>query len=179
MKPGVATTYQRASERSGRGWQHSVIPRGGVVRRCRNHLDSGRPVALGSLLAHGHRAGIARHTRREHTLANGLQSRYGLGLITKPWRGLRLIHHAGTFPGVTAQFLTIREEELDVVVLFNRPAPAVDLSQKIVAILLEGRLEEPPPAPAAAPYESLLGQYVAPDTGVAVRLWPTSRGNWL
>jgi hypothetical protein len=103
-------------------------------------------------------------------LANGQQSRYGLGLITKPWRGLRTVQHAGTFPGVTAQFLIVPDEELDVVVLFNRPAPAVDLSQKIVAILLEGRLQEPTPAPAAASYQSLLGQYVAPDTGVLFSL---------
>jgi hypothetical protein len=71
---------------------------------------------------------------------------------------------------VTTQFLTIPEEELDVVVLFNRPGPAVDLSQKIVAILLEGRLEEPPPSPVAASYETLLGQYVSPHTGILFAL---------
>src|SRR6202012_129984 len=98
------------------------------------------PVSLGALAA-------------PTLLANGQESRYGLGLITKPWRGLRLIHHAGTFPGVTANFLTIREEELDVVVWCNRPAPAVDLSQKIVALLLDGKLEEPPPPPPCAAYE--------------------------
>jgi hypothetical protein len=31
---------------------------------------------------------------------------------------------------------------------------------------LEGRLEEPPPSPVAASYETLLGQYVSPDTGI-------------
>src|SRR6185312_2515887 len=60
----------------------------------------------------------------------------------------------------------IREEELDVVVLFNRPGPAVDLSHRIVAALLEGRLEEPPPPPVAASYGELLGQYVGADTGI-------------
>jgi D-aminopeptidase len=166
VQAGVATTYQRASERSGRGWQRSVdlaeelFGDAGIVATVDDLLrwaaylrTASGPVSLDTLAA-------------ATTLANGLQSRYGLGLITKPWRGLRLIHHAGTLAGVTAQFLTIREEELDVVVLFNRPAPAVDLSHKIVAALLEGRLQEPPPPPAAASYESLLGQYVAPDTGV-------------
>jgi hypothetical protein len=81
-----------------------------------------------------------------------------------------LVHHAGTFPGVTAQFLTIPEEELDVVVLFNRPGPAVDLSQKIVAVLLADRLEEPARAPLSAAYQSLLGQYVAPETGLLFAL---------
>jgi CubicO group peptidase (beta-lactamase class C family) len=166
VQSGVATTYQRASQRSGGGWRPSfplseeMFGDAGIVSAVDDLLrwaaylrTATGPVSLATL------ATIT-------TLTNGLQSRYGLGLITKPWRGLRLIHHAGTFPGVTAQFLTIREEELDVVVLFNRPGPAVDLSQKIVAILLAGRLEEPPPPPAVASHKALLGQYVAPDTGV-------------
>ena len=166
VKAGVATTYQRAAERSGRGWQHSVclaeelFGDAGIISTADDLLRwaaylraSSGPVSLEALAT-------------TTLLANGQQSRYGLGLITKPWRGLRLVQHAGTFPGVTAQFLTVPDEELDVVVLFNRPAPAVDLSQKIVAIMLEGRLQEPAPAPAAASYESLLGQYVVPDTGV-------------
>ena len=166
VQAGVATTYQRASERAGRGWQHSVdlaeelFGDAGIVSTVDDLLrwaaylrTATGPVSLDTLSA-------------PTTLANGLQSRYGLGLITKPWRGLRLIHHAGTLPGVTAQFLTIPEEELDVVVLFNRPGPAVDLSQKIVAILLEDRIEEPPPAPVATSYPTLLGQYVSPDTGI-------------
>lgn len=170
VQAGVATTYQRAAERSGRGWQHSVnlaeelFGDAGIVSTVDDLLcwaaylrTANGPVSLETLAA-------------GTTLANGLQSRYGLGLITRSWRGLRLIYHAGTLPGVTAQFLTIPQEELDVVVLFNRPGPAVDLSQKIVAILLEGRLAEPPPAPATAPYDAFLGQYVAPDTGVLFAL---------
>jgi hypothetical protein len=166
IQAGVATTYQRSPERSGRGWQHSLclaeemFGDAGIVStvddllRWAAYLRAATgPVSLATLAA-------------ATTLANGLQSRYGLGLITKPWRGLQLIHHAGTFPGVTAQFLMVREEELDVVVLFNRPGPAVDLSQKVVATLLEGRLEESPAPPLAASYESLLGQYVARDTGI-------------
>jgi D-aminopeptidase len=166
VQVGVATTYQRAAEGAGRGWQHSVdlaeelFGDAGIVStvddllRWAAYLRAATgPVSLDTLAA---------PTR----LANGLHSRYGLGLIDRPWRGLRLIHHAGTLPGVTAQFLTIREEELDVVVLFNRPGPAVDLSHKIVAALLEGRLEEPPPPPVAASYGELLGQYVGADTGI-------------
>ena len=166
VQAGVATTYQRASERAGRRWQHSVdlaeelFGDAGIVSTVDDLLrwaaflrTATGPVSLDTLAA-------------PTNLANGLQSGYGLGLITKPWRGLRLIHHAGTLPGVTAQFLTIREEELDVVVLFNRPGPAVDLSQKIVATLLEGRLEEQPPSPVAASYARLLGQYVSPQTGI-------------
>jgi D-aminopeptidase len=170
VKAGVATTYQRASERSGRGWQHSV--------RLAEELfgDAGIISTVDDLLRwaaylRSATGAVSLNALATTTLlANGQQSRYGLGLITKPWRGLRLIHHAGTFPGVTAQFLTVPDEELDVVLLFNRPAPAVDLSQKIVAIMLEGRLEEPTPAPVAASYPSLLGQYVAPDTGVLFSL---------
>ncbi|HEY6922865.1 MAG TPA: serine hydrolase domain-containing protein, partial [Steroidobacteraceae bacterium] len=170
VQVGVATTYQRASERAGRGWQHSVdlaeelFGDAGIVSTVDDLLRwaaylraSTGPVSLDTL------AGPTE-------LANGLQSRYGLGLITKPWRGLRLIHHAGTLPGVTAQFLTIREEELDVVVLFNRPGPAVDLSQKLVAAVLPQRLEEPLPSPIAATYEALLGQYVAPEAGILFAL---------
>jgi D-aminopeptidase len=170
VKAGVATAYQRAAERSGRGWQHSVclaeelFGDAGIIStvddllRWAAYLRSATgPVSLEALAT-------------TTLLANGEQSRYGLGLITKPWRGLRLVHHAGTFPGITAQFLIVPEEELDVVVLFNRPAPAVDLSQKILAIVLEGRLQAPTAAPAAASYRSLLGQYVAADTGLLFSL---------
>jgi CubicO group peptidase (beta-lactamase class C family) len=163
VQAGVATTYQRASEPSGRGWQHST--------NLAEELfgDAGMVSTVDDLLrwaAWLRAASVLDSLASETTLTNGMRSRYGLGLITKPWRGLRLIHHAGTLAGVTAQFLTIREEELDVVVLFNRPGPAVDLSQKIVAILLGDRLDEPAPPPSAGSYEHLLGQYVAPDTGM-------------
>jgi len=171
VQPGVATSYQRTSERAGRGWQHGVdlaeelFGDAGIVSTVDDLLrwaaylrKATGPVSLDTLAA-------------PTLLSNGLRSRYGLGLITKPWRGLRLVHHAGTLPGVTAQFLTIPEEELDVVVLFNRPGPAVDLSQKIVAVLLEGRLEESLPAPVAASYANLSGQYVAPETGMLFGLF--------
>ena len=166
VQAGVATVYQRTSERSGRGWQH------GVNLAEELFGDAGIVSTVDDLLRwaawlRAATGAVSLDTLAAPTmLSNGLQSRYGLGLITKPWRGLRLIHHAGTLPGVTAQFLTIREEELDVVVLFNRPGPAVDLSHKIVAVLLEGRLEEPAPPPVADSYKFLLGQYVAPDTGL-------------
>jgi D-aminopeptidase len=177
VKAGVATTYQRAAERTGGGWQHSVclaeelFGDAGIVStvddllRWAAYLRSNTgPVSLDALAA-------------TTLLANGQESRYGLGLITKSWRGLRLVYHAGTFPGVTAQFLTVPSEALDVVVLCNRPAPAVDLSQKIVAVLLEGQLQEPPPAPDATEYSSLLGHYVARETGVLFSL--TDKGGQL
>jgi CubicO group peptidase (beta-lactamase class C family) len=167
VKAGVATTYQR---HSAGGWQHSVclaeelFGDAGIVSTVDDLL--GWAAYLRSANGAVSLEALATPT----LLANGQQSRYGLGLITKRWRGLQLVYHAGTLPGVTAQFLTIRDQELDVVVLCNRPAPAVDLSHKIVAIVLEGRLEPPVPGPSAAAYPSLLGRYVAPDTGVLLEL---------
>jgi D-aminopeptidase len=170
VKAGVATAYQRAPQHAGGGWQHSaclaeeLFGDAGIVStvddllRWAAYLRAATgPVSLNALSA-------------PTLLPNGQVSRYGLGLIAKPWRGLRLVHHAGTFPGITAQFLTIPDNELDVVVLCNRPAPAVDLSHKIVAIVLEGRLEEPVAAPVAASYASLLGRYIAPDIGLLFEL---------
>jgi D-aminopeptidase len=162
IKPGVATTYQRTSSGA---WQHSAILAEELFG------DAGIISTVDDMLR------WAAYLRANHldtklaaptSLENGLESRYGLGLITKPWRGLNLIHHAGTFPGVTGNFLMVREEELDVIVMFNRPAPAVDLSQKIASVLLGDRLQATPAFVDDIP--RLHGQYVSAETGVLLGL---------
>jgi hypothetical protein len=96
------------------------------------------------------------------------ESVYGFGLIRENWRGVEIFHHAGGLPGASSTFMIVPEAGIDIVVLCNRPAPAVDLSLRILEVLLEGRLQPEMPAPLAKAYPALLGQYFCEQTGMLI-----------
>jgi D-aminopeptidase len=162
---GAAAAYRLAEEKSSTVWHHArqltdeSFGDGGMISTVDDLLRwsqflrfSDGPVSLESLAGDG-------------PLPNGLQSQYRHGLIVECWRGLTLVHHAGSLPGASAQLLMAPNEELAVVVLCNRPAPAVDLSLRVLEILLADRLEDPLPSPEATAFDPLLGRYFSQETG--------------
>ena len=66
----------------------------------------------------GTRALIDSMSSREH-LADGTSVGYGKGLFLGTHRGHRMISHAGSDPGYTAEFIRFPEERLSVTVLCN------------------------------------------------------------
>lgn len=90
----------------------------------------------------------------------GIPSEYGLGLRRRLYRGVEIVGHGGGVMGATSHVLTIPEHGLDVVVLFNRPAPAERFALRIVdAVLGDDVLGPVPPRPLAADLGPLAGWY--------------------
>lgn len=104
------------------------------------------------------------------TLENGLKSVYSCGLQNHRYRGVDVVHHAGSVIGGNSQMLTVPEHELDIVILANGVnANAQELTWQIVDTLLEEKLSEP--EPEIAPLESyshLTGRQYGGASGVLV-----------
>jgi len=55
-----------------------------------------------------------------HVLPNGVSTGYGFGLMSRRYRGVDVLHHAGSVTGGNSQMLKVPDAELDVVVMLNR-----------------------------------------------------------
>ena len=94
--------------------------------------------------------------------SSGAQGDYCLGLIRETYRGVEIIHHAGAVIGGTCQMLTVPQQQLDIILMFNRtdgPAPALAL-RVVDAVLGEKLQPATPPLPAKG-REALLGRWYA------------------
>lgn len=100
-----------------------------------------------------------------HELEPG-ESAYGFGLIRENWRGIEIVHHAGGLPGASSTFLRVPSADIEIAVLCNRPAPAVELSLRILEILLQDRLQPEMPAPGANEHAALIGDFLCEQTGM-------------
>ncbi|MCA0243037.1 MAG: beta-lactamase family protein [Proteobacteria bacterium] len=95
----------------------------------------------------------------------GEPSRYGFGLISQRWRDRWVVQHAGGLPGANSVLMMLPDEELHIVVLLNRPGPAVDLGYGLAERLLGDALAPPLPRPEACRHAGLLGVYRCEETG--------------
>ncbi|WP_158080773.1 serine hydrolase [Pelomonas sp. KK5] len=162
LRTGEAATYLPSPP----GWRHGIAISddlygdGGLVSTADDLLrwatwlrTSTGPVALSAM---------ALPTR----LANGFASDYGLGLITERWRGLRVVQHAGGMPGASSSLFMLPEEDLDVVVAFNRAGPAIGMGLKVIETVLGARLAAAVDGPRTQHHPTLLGRYVAEESGL-------------
>ncbi|QBQ99869.1 serine hydrolase domain-containing protein [Paraburkholderia pallida] len=105
--------------------------------------------------------------------SSGQRSPYSLGLKQNVYRGVELIHHAGGVVGGSSQMLLSTRHELDVVLLSNGAVDApIELSKRIVDIVLAGELSGngPPVAARAAHHAARLGRYRSPRSGAMYAL---------
>ncbi|VVE86862.1 serine hydrolase domain-containing protein [Pandoraea bronchicola] len=83
---------------------------------------------------------------------NGASSTYSLGLMHTPYRGVSLLHHAGGVIGGACQMLTVPTHALDVVIITNGAlVNPIDLSKRIVDIVLDGQLKDTDASEAVLP----------------------------
>lgn len=95
-------------------------------------------------------------------LANGYQIPYALGLMRHDYRGVEVLHHAGGVVGGACQMLTVPAHALDIVIMANgAPAKLLDLSRRVVDIVLGEPLLAPPSRGelASADHQALLGRH--------------------
>ena len=156
----VAQTYLRQGER----W--TSAPAMTVDR----YGDGGMASTAGDLLRWAHYLQDSSASRRRldrfvQRVDPGQPSRYGLGLISQHWRGHWVVQHAGGLPGANSVLLMLPDDELDVVVLLNRPGPAMSLGFGLADLALGDTLAPPLPEPRGSDHTDLLGTYRSEATG--------------
>jgi len=95
--------------------------------------------------------------------AGGATGNYGLGLMRGAYHGAGIIHHSGTAVGGLSQMLLLPQHGLDLILITNRSdAPAIELGNRVLDLLLEGQLTEVAAAPDAAAHAGLLAPGTRP-----------------
>ncbi|HEY2621779.1 MAG TPA: D-aminopeptidase [Acetobacteraceae bacterium] len=122
------------------------------------HIDATRDDA-GSLY---HRLSAPVH------FADGAPAVYGFGLNRGTELGRPVTAHGGALRGWRSSRMYLREERVSVVVMFNHLADAHDAAVDLLAAVLGDA--HPPPAATASPAPAWLGNYIEPETGLAVRI---------
>jgi D-aminopeptidase len=158
----------------GGGWRRGLFPteevrgEGGMVSSVDDML-----VWLAHLRSAAKQVGSAETWRQmlaTATLDNGLPSPYALGLMRHDYRGLEVIHHAGSVIGGSCQMLTVPSQALDIIIIGNgAPLSPVELAWKIVDAWVDPGLLSPPAHRAvAAEHAPMLGtRYFAAGSGLA------------
>lgn len=96
---------------------------------------------------------------------------YGFGLMHLKYRGVRTIQHGGTVFGGRCQALKVPEHGLDVIMMSNASdiAPA-ELTDRVLDVLLEGKLGPPLAAAAESRARAFTGTYYSRQTGDEVTI---------
>lgn len=105
--------------------------------------------------------------------SDGSRGIYALGLFIDSYRGTPTIHHGGSVVGGNSQMLTAPDHALDIVILANG-APAASpmkLAEQVLDIVLADQLAEVDPPTMAKEYESFLGDWWSPETGMVYNLF--------
>lgn len=100
--------------------------------------------------------------REPQRLRSGHSTGYGLGLIAERYRGVDVIHHAGTVIGGNSQMITVPDAGLDIFIAANRSdVSAIALACAVIDACVEGL----DPAPASVPRVPRTGTFVCARDG--------------
>jgi D-aminopeptidase len=100
------------------------------------------------------------------TFSDGTAAEYGFGLSRRPVFGRAASGHGGALRGWRSQRFYRPAERVSVVVMFNHMADANAAARTLLAAVLD----EPAPAPTAAPPPEWLGPYFDPQTALVARV---------
>lgn len=104
-------------------------------------------------------------------LPRGRASVYAMGLFRHVYRGVELIHHAGTvLGGNNSQMLTVPSQGLDIVIMNNgQPVSVQQIVREMLAVLLPDALTQPAdPLPGLERHRHLVGARYHGPTGVLI-----------
>lgn len=102
------------------------------------------------------------------TLNNGSVNPYGLGLMRHDYRGVEVVHHAGSVFGGSCQMITVPAHELDVIIINNGGAMApTEAAYKVIdAVLGDAVLGPARVPPQSERFKPMVGsRYHAADSG--------------
>jgi CubicO group peptidase (beta-lactamase class C family) len=91
---------------------------------------------------------------------------YGFGLMHLPYRGIKTIQHGGTVFGGRCQALKVPEHGINIVMMSNASdiLPS-ELTDRVLDVLLDGRLGAPLEPSTAARAQRFTGTYYSVETG--------------
>jgi len=118
-------------------------------------------------------ASLYRRLSAPVSFADGAPAAYGFGLARSTEFGRPLTSHSGALRGWRSHRLHVPSERISIVVMFNHMAdPRAAALDLLGAALGESR----PKPEGGIPAPTWLGNYVEPETGLAVRIQPASAG---
>ncbi len=97
---------------------------------------------------------------------DGNEATYGFGLTRRTEHGRSVTGHGGGLRGWRSHRLYVPAERLSIVVMFNHWSDA----QAAALTVLSAALDEKPPSLAEVAAPDWVGNYVEPETGLAVRI---------
>lgn len=112
-------------------------------------------------------AGLYHRMTAPVAFADGTPAAYGFGLGRRPVLGRAASGHGGGLRGWRSHRLHVPAERVSVVVMFNHMAEAHEAAMDLLAGVLG---ETPPPRAGAVATPGWLGDYMEPQTGLAVRI---------
>lgn len=113
-----------------------------LARWDRNYYDN-RVGGLGQALI--------RELTTPGKLNNGEELSYAFGLFVENYRGLKVVHHGGSWVGYRLEFIRFPEQQFSVICLANTEAlDAIAMARKVADLYLAGEFPSPPPEPRAA-----------------------------
>ncbi|MDT7951075.1 MAG: D-aminopeptidase, partial [Acetobacteraceae bacterium] len=118
-------------------------------------------------------AGLYSRLSAPVTFADGSPASYGFGLSRRTLFGRAMTAHGGALRGWRSHRLHVPAERLSVVVLFNHMADASRAAHQLLAACLGEAADEPVSTSPAPP---MIGAYLEPETGLAVRIEPGPPG---
>lgn len=109
--------------------------------------------------------------RERPAFTDGALGDYGLGLISRRYRGVTTLGHAGAVIGGMSELIAVPEHDLDITILANRSdANVAVLARKVIDAVLADVLEPPPARPSAEQFVGFAGTYHQPGGGQVFRL---------
>ncbi len=165
LTPGLASSHIKLP--SG-GYRRGIYPceelvgGGGIVSTADDMLKwmahLRQPDRVGS-------AAIWEEMSRLPTFNNGIEHNYCFGLKRQKYRGVNIVHHAGSTIGSTCMMMTFPDHALDIIVMANRSdSDPSGITLKIAEALLADVMGPATVAAKSTGREFLAGNYYSPTT---------------
>ncbi len=111
------------------------------------------------------------------SFADGTPATYGFGLGRATELGHRVTAHGGALRGWRSHRMYLADQRISIVVMFNHLSEAHDAAVDLLAAVLDA--PRAPPTITDAPPPDWLGNYIEPETGLAVRIEAATNGKLL
>lgn len=171
MTPGIASFHLPSAEgwRRGLFLSHEILGEGGIVStiddmmKWADHLQSRVPGSGETIL----NALIDAPAERD-----GSSGYYGLGLMTRSYRGMAVLNHPGSVIGGSSDFVCVPDQALEIVIMSNGAPGAVPplLSNRVMDIVLDEQLASAPLPVDPTGHHEWLGHYGSRKTGMVYGL---------
>lgn len=171
MTPGIASFHLPSDEgwRRGLFLSHEILGEGGIVSTVDDMMKW-----AGYLQSRDPNAGEAILNSLIDVPAelDGSPGYYGLGLMTRSYRGMAVFSHPGGVIGGSSDFVCVPDQALEIIIMSNGAPGAVPclLSNRVMDIVLAEQLAPSPLPVDPKDHHEWLGHYGSKSTGMVYGL---------